>query len=209
MTRDAVREQMRLVSEAVGKGCLDRLSPSNAAGLWFVPSAVDSAVLFFLGEGMKEKTAQQVNGYERGLKASLDYAEEEALGGGSFGKYEGEILGSDGWYACYEGDEEDGFGDAVVERYRRLGEDLAPLVASSEDGFWDAALDVYGKERAVETVDRLTGYAETIEPYADGFTLGADLGPWTVDFADEALRALRETENDVRERMVAKADSVY
>ena len=209
MTRDAVREQMRLVSEAVGEGWIDRLSLSKAAGLGFVPSPVDSAGFFFVGGEMKGKTATLLNGYERGLKAALDYAEEEALGGGSFGKYEDEILNSDGLYACYEGGDVEGFADALVRRYRRVGEGLAPLVASPEDGFWDAAEDVYGREEAIETVDRLMGYATTVEPYAEEVSLSASVGPWTVDFTDEALRALHETEDDVRERMVAKADSVY
>jgi hypothetical protein len=209
MTREAVRDQLRLISEAVGEGWTDRLSLSDAAGFGFVPSPVESVAVFFLGTGVKEDMVGMRRGYERGLKASLDYAEEIALGGGSFGKYEEEILASDGWYANYEGDYSDGFADELVSRYRRIGDDFTPLVRSGEEGFWDAAVDAYDRDETVNAVDRLLGYSELIEVYADDVALTTHVGPWEVEYADEALRALHETEENVYERLEAKAEEVY
>jgi hypothetical protein len=209
MTRGAVREQLRLVSGAVGEGWTDRLRVTNAAGWGFVPSAVDSVVFFFLGAGLKREMAHHREGYERGLKASLDYAEEVALGGGDFGKYEDEILGSDRWYACYEGRYADGFADELVSRYRRVGNDLTPLVRSDEDGFWEAARDAYDKDETVNALGRLLGYSDLLGTYADDVVLTAEVGRREVEYTDEALRALRETEDDVLGRLEAKAEEVY
>lgn len=209
MTRDAVREQLRLVSEAVGEGWRSRFSVTDAAGLGWVPSFLDRVVVFFVAPGVDEEFTRLHAGYERGLKAALDYAEEEALGSGSFEKYKGEIVASDRLYACYDGEDAEPFADALVERYRGIGEALAPLVESDEDGFWDAACDVYGKDETLAAVDSMVGYADTVEPYADGVSLHVPVSSWTVDCTNEALSALRETEDEVRGRMKEKADAVY
>jgi hypothetical protein len=209
MTREAVREQMRLISEAVGEGWTERLSVSNAFGWGFVPSAVDSLVVFFFGSGIREEMMRLRTGYERGLKASLDYAEEIALGGGSFGKYEDEILGTDGWYARYEGDHAEGFAEELVERYRRIGDAFTPIVRSDETGFWEAARDVYTRDETVNALRRVLGYSDLLGTYSDDVNLRTAVASMEVEYTDEALRALRVTEEDVLGRLTAKADAFY
>ncbi len=207
MTRKAVEDRMRLVAESVFELWWERFRPSRVFGVGFVPAPAEGIARFFLGGRLREGFGRLRAGYERGMKATVDYAEEVAFGTGSFGKYENEILATDGWYAGYDGN--DGLGDALVERYETLGEAVAPLVASNEDGFWDAARDAYTKEEAVKTAEIIFGYADTVEPYAGEVNLEFTVLSRSFGYADEALRSLRETEDELLERMTAKADEVY
>ena len=209
MTRDAVREQMRLVSEAVGEGWRESFSVTDAAGWGAVPSFLDRVVVFFFAPGVDDEFTRLRAGYERGLKASLDYAEEVGLDGGSFGKYEEEILATDYWYACCDDATRDALGDALLARYRRIGKEFGPIAGFPEDGFWDAAKGAYGRDETVEALDHLFGYADTVEEHADGVSLDMTVASRNVDYTDEALRALRSTEERLFERMKEKADAVY
>jgi len=211
MTRGAVRDQFRLVSDSVFEGWTGEFRPSRAAGLGFVPSSVDSVARFFLGGSLSEEFTRHRAGYERGLKAALDYAEEVGVDGGSFGKYEDEILGTDYWYEKYENCDggRDELGDTLLARYRGIGEDFGPIAGFPEDEFWDAAKGAYTHDETVEALDRLFGYAESVGEHADGVTLEFTVASREVEYTDEALRSLRATEERLFERVKAKADDVY
>jgi hypothetical protein len=208
MTREAVREQLRLVSGSVFDVWTGEFRPSRAVGLGFVPSPVDGAARFFLGGTLSEEFTRHRAGYERGMKAALDYAEEVGVDGGSFGKYEDEVLETDYWYErCDEGRDE--LGDALLARYRRIGDDLGPIAGFPKDGFWEAAQGVYARDETLEALDHLLGYADTVEEHADGVELEFTVASRNVDYTDEALRSLRATEERLFERVKAKADDVY
>ncbi|MFP4174781.1 MAG: hypothetical protein ACLFSW_03260 [Halobacteriales archaeon] len=208
MTRKAVREQFRLVSESVFDDWTGEFRPSRAVGISFVPAPVDSVARFFLG-GLSREFAHHREGYERGLKAALDYAEEVGLDGGSFGKYEDEILATDYWYACCDDEGRDALGDALLARYRRIGKEFGPIAGFPEDGFWDAAKGAYDRDETVDALDHLFGYADTLEEHADGVSMEMTVASRNIDYTDEALRSLRSTEERLFERVEAKADEVY
>lgn len=209
MTRKAVEDQMRLVAESVFELWWKRFRPSRVFGVGTVPAPVDAVVRFFLGGRVGDGFGRLRAGYERGMKAAVDYAEEVSFGTGRFGKYEEEILATDGWYAGCDNERRDGFADALLDRYETLGEEVAPLVASDEDSFWDAARDAYSKGEAVETAERILGYADTVEPYADDVSLEFTVLSRSYDYSGEALRSLHETEDELLQRLTAKADEVY
>lgn len=104
--------------------------------------------------------------------------------------------------------------EGLLERHRRLGEAAAPLIDAPEDDFWDAVrstLDRETAERLVEERFVITGpvrnhtdaieMATTIDP-GDvlgglGGLLGGGLPTLTVEYTDEAIRAMEQAERAV------------
>lgn len=104
--------------------------------------------------------------------------------------------------------------EGLLERHRRLGEAAAPLIDAPEDDFWDAVrstLDRETAERLVEERFVITGpvrehtdaieMSTTIDP-GDvlgglGGLLGSGLPTLTVEYTDEAIRAMGEAEQVV------------
>ncbi len=211
MTRGSVKGKLdELVNELIDRG-LEHLSLWGILGLRFMPG--DSFLMFLFGSQVRDELGQYRAMYNNQFRIVLDYAEDVAENGGDaeFGKYREEMLGWDNFYVNYEGDDEDEFAERLSERYRKIGEDLAPLVASNEDGFWDAARDAYEKDEIVGKLDHAFSYADIVEDYADDIDVRTPpvLFFLRLRYTDEVVRALRKSENEIFDRMRQKADEVF
>ena len=100
----------------------------------------------------------------------------------------------------------------MLERYEQFGEALVPLLESSEDRFWDAAVAESTADEARQLVEEHFRYTEPLREYPDAFQLvatinGTDvLGPFGLAFGsvdvvytEEAIRATAVAEEAVIE----------
>lgn len=211
MTRGSVKEKLdELVNELIERS-LDNLSLWGVLGLRFMPG--DSLLMLLFGSQVNDELGQYRAMYNNQFRIVLDYAEDVAENGGEaeFGKYREEMLSWDSFYVNYEGDDEDEFAERLSERYMKIGEDLAPLVSSEENEFWDAARDAYEKDEIVGKLDHAFSYADILEDYADDIDVRTPpiLFFLRLRYTDEGIRALRKSENEIFDRMQSKADGVF
>jgi hypothetical protein len=101
---------------------------------------------------------------------------------------------------------------AVVERFERAGETVAPLVESEETSFWAAARAELSREAVEELLAANVSFAPRMREFRDALTFETRLDPGavldgpfasrlpavTVDYTDEALRAMYRGETRVR-----------
>lgn len=106
--------------------------------------------------------------------------------------------------------------DRLVERQRRFGEAIAPLVAAEEETFWPAVTATLSREEAVGLVEEHFAFTGPLQDHRGAFRmavtfdpdevlgglagLGAALGGLPaveVDYTDEALRAMGRAEEAV------------
>lgn len=104
--------------------------------------------------------------------------------------------------------------DALVERAARIGDAVAPLVATPVDDFWEAVTDVYDTPAAIEAVQEAVGFTDPLDTYPDAFVFAVDIDPGaflgaigtfsepiTVEYTEEATRCLRQAEATIREEV--------
>lgn len=106
--------------------------------------------------------------------------------------------------------------DRLVERQRRFGEAIAPLVAADQESFWPAVTATLSREEAVALVEEHFAFTGPLQDYREAFRmavtfdpgevlgglagLGAALGRLPaveVDYTREALRAMARAEEAV------------
>ena len=106
--------------------------------------------------------------------------------------------------------------DRLVERQRRFGEAITPLVTAEQEAFWPAVTTILPHEEAVALVENHFAFTGPLRDHPGAFRmavrfdpgevlgglagLGAALGGLPtveVDYTDEALRAMRRAEEAV------------
>jgi hypothetical protein len=210
MTKGCVKEKLDEIVNEMLEGGLEHLSLWGVLGLGFLPG--ESILMFFFGSQVRDELGGYRAMYNNQFRLVLEYAEDVAEDGeADFEKYRDETLEWDNFYVNYEGDKKEELGDRLAERYRKIGEDLAPLVASDEDEFWDAARDTYTKDEIVGKLDHAFSYADIVEDYADDIDVRTPplLIFLRLRYTDEVIRALREAENDIFRKMRERANEVF
>ena len=107
---------------------------------------------------------------------------------------------------------------ALLDRQRRLGDELAPLVAANGESIWGAAASVYDWERTVELIESHFAFTDPLHDRPDAYRLTVEIDPGdllgglaralpsaTVDYTDEAIRSMTRAQKRVIDR--AKDDA--
>lgn len=107
---------------------------------------------------------------------------------------------------------------ALIERQRQLGDELAPLVAAEEDSLWAAAASVYDWSETVDLIETHFAFTEPLHEHPDAYALTVRVDPGdllgglaralpsaTIDYTDEALRAMTRAQKRVVDRAMADA----
>jgi len=101
--------------------------------------------------------------------------------------------------------------DDVLVRLERLGEALAPIVSHPADEFWPAVHGVYDRDAAVSLVEQRFPFTAILRRHRDAFaftvaidpgsvlgsTLARTLPSVSIEYTDEAIRAMRQAESRV------------
>lgn len=112
--------------------------------------------------------------------------------------------------------------DDVLASLERLADGIAPIVERPEDDFWAAAEAAYDRANAVDLVEEafpftgplrtreeLFAFEVTIDPSEILGTLALALPSFTVDYTDEAARAMTEGERRVIEDTKRKIEARF
>jgi len=104
--------------------------------------------------------------------------------------------------------------DRLLARQRRLGDAIEPIVASPRDGYWPALLEAFDREGALALIEEHFEFTGPLREERDAFALRTRIDPAdvlpgvgsllgsampeiTVEYTDEAVRAMREAERRV------------
>ncbi len=101
----------------------------------------------------------------------------------------------------------------ILDRNRRLGDGLAPIIERPEDEFWAATQAAFDRSEAIELVEEAFPFTTPVRQHRDAFVFearidpdeivgglfGAGLPSVSLDYTDEALRAMSRAERQVIE----------
>lgn len=117
-------------------------------------------------------------------------------------RYENEFLQTNPVFQKYEGSEQETLRQDLLEHFEAVSHDLAPLVASDCDDFWDALRSEYDRDAAIAIIERHFDQASTFKRYRDGI--------FERDVIEEKTIAIIErAEADLRSELMATIDEIY
>ena len=116
--------------------------------------------------------------------------------------YEDRFLRSNPVYQRYDGSRKSELREELVSHFRRVSADLAPLVASPKDDFWEALRAEYTRSEAEEIVERHFNQSKTFQEYRDGIFTSERLGT-------KVLYVIEEGETRLRNSIYAELDRLY
>jgi len=104
--------------------------------------------------------------------------------------------------------------DRLIERQQGLGDAIAPVVDSPHDDYWVAVADTLDREAAIDLVETHFEFSGPLRAHRDAFVLRTRIDPGeilsgaasllggamptiTVEYTDEAIRAMRTAEREV------------
>ena len=101
--------------------------------------------------------------------------------------------------------------DDLLARLERLGEGIEPIVRRPEDAFWPAVVAAYDRPAAIELVEEGFPFTGPLRDHRDAFAFTVEIDPGsilggvlanglptaTIDYTDEAIRAMRRAERQV------------
>ena len=154
----------------------------------------------------------------RQFEPVLDYA---AAGDADFEQYADAVLARDIYWEAVRDDirgkRRERIRERLLSRQRAFGDDIAPVLATESDDFARAVADAYDREAAMALIDEHFRFSAPLREERGAFALELDIDPGdvlgglaralpslTVDFTDEAVRAMGQAEQKVIP--TAKAD---
>lgn len=209
MGKAEVRGELYVFIDRGAEYAFEELRPMSVVGLGFLPA--NSFTKLVLRRVIFDRMKQIEMSVKNALTLAMDYSEEIAREGNADGeRYKRKFLKSDIFYTNYEGDRKDELRDTLVRHFDEMAHDMAPLVRTDADGFWDAATETYDKYETEELLRHHFSFiGEVIEEFGDEMKMTFTLGPFGFDYTDEALRILPKVETRLRRELIEEADEVY
>jgi len=209
MTEKAVKKEFDGYVKSVSLKALDELDPTQVVDVNLPPDRIKSL--------LRDEIRQEMARVKTGFQEQSDFIVETAtnLNGGVTDEDKRGFLELDLYYSNYFGDEEreERFGDELAEYFEETVTNVAPLVESDEDDFWDAVVDVYDKEEAVGVLQSYFTRSEILERYTDEMvlTMALDTGLpiEEVEYTEESVRVFAAGEAEMRDRVEEQAEMVY
>ena len=148
----------------------------------------------------------------------LDYAESDA----AFDAFADEIIARDLYWdalrADLSPDRREQLRAALLARQRTMGDAIAPLVAADADSLWAAAAMAYDWSGTADLIDAHFAFTDPLHAQPEAYELTIRIDPGdllgglaralpsiTVDYTDEAMRAMTHAQRRVIDR--AKQDA--
>ena len=207
MTEKAVKKEFDGYVKSVSLKALDELDPTEVVDVNLPPDRIKSL--------LRDEIRQEMARVKAGFQEQSDFIVETAAKGEATEEDRGKFLELDLYYSNYFGDEErtEKFGDELGEYFVETVENVAPLVASDEDDFWDAVAETYDRDEAVEVLQSYFRRSDILEKYTDEMvlTMALDTGLpiEEVEYTEESVRVFAAGEAEMRDRVEEQADLVY
>lgn len=153
----------------------------------------------------------------------LDYAEDSEA---SFETYADSVLARDLYWDSLRrdvrGKRRETIRARLLDRQRAFGDALAPLVDAHSDAFWDAVVEAYDREAAVDLVEEHFVFSTPLQEHTDAFAFELEIDPGDVlgglaralptldvEFTDEALRSMQQAEDRILPQAKADLEDAY
>ncbi|MFC6962125.1 hypothetical protein [Halocatena marina] len=188
MTKDAVWNTYREILERLTDEMLDVVEEEFGGGL------VGKAIK----KGTKSATKRIKKDMEKQGRIVVEYAAQENDGG----RYQREFLATNPVYQRYSGNNRRELEEHLLSHFETVRADLAPLVSSETDDFWEALAEEYSREEATEIIERHFSQAETFERYKDDLFRSNKLG-------NKVITVLKEGETRLKKDLERQLDSTY
>ncbi|MDY7083031.1 MAG: hypothetical protein SXQ77_11680 [Halobacteria archaeon] len=167
MTRKAVKDQFDVYVNEIIDGAFDQMSMWGVFhyGIRNLPGKHVFKLPF--RPIINEDLAYYRSSYNNQFKLTLEYAGDIVNGEADFDEYRDQILAFDAFYQAFECDDKIRrvFEYELVERFRSIGRDIAPVYEHPSDDFWEATMDVYDYEEVVDVYERNFKYGEVLKKY--------------------------------------------
>lgn len=170
-----------------------------------------AAVSDEFGGGLRGKVAQQgakvtFKKIKKEMRVQgeivVDYAAAIARGDGNTRQLEQDFLDTNPVYQRYDGDDKAEVKQHLLTHFRAVGEDLAPLVASDREDFWEALREEYEKDEAKALIDRNFSQAETFMRYRGDIFPGEKI-------ANKVIPIVETGETQLKQKLYEKIDRTY
>ncbi|MDZ7688115.1 MAG: hypothetical protein U5J64_05210 [Halobacteriales archaeon] len=197
-----VREKLDEYAGFVADEATSNFRPTNVVS---IPGVSDERARGMISSTMESMEKAQAKALRRQYGAAFDAVGDEVE------NHADEFIENDAFYRNYEGERDDEFRDALVERLRETRDALAPVVESEKDEFWDAVREAYDREEAVEQLGKLFTATETAERFSEGIAMEIEVPVRSKNYTytDESLRAFGVAEEKAREKAEREAEDVF
>ncbi|MDZ7687977.1 MAG: hypothetical protein U5J64_04495 [Halobacteriales archaeon] len=207
-SKTAVVGQFEVFMERIMDDALDEFEPFRVVNMNGMPG--NDRVKKALSPVIRDELGR----IRRSVEAQFDVVMEYIETGDAEGCRR-DFLRNDVFYNSFDGDQSTRrrLGGDLTERMTRMGDDMAPLVETGENEFWDAVVAAYDEEEAREMLPRHFAYTETLKGYRGDLRLtvrvGGRLLGTEVEYTDEAMRVLDAAETKLREDLRDEVGGVY
>lgn len=177
----------------------------------------------------EQVVAPELAAYRSQMLAQFDVILDYAASGEGIDDYRDEILAADAFVDSLRSDlatdQHEAVCEQLLDRHRRLGDAVTPLVESSKTAFWRAARAELDETQVGDLVETHFAFTAPIRENRAAFRMEttvdlADivgsvarlLGPASrldVEFTDEALRAMRRAEKQIITETKAEATEQF
>jgi hypothetical protein len=197
-----VREKLDEYAAFVADEATDEFKPTNVVS---IPGVSDERAKSMISSTMESMEKAQAKALRRQYNAAVDAV------GGEIEDHADDFIENDAFYRNYEGDRDDEFREALIERMRETRDAIAPVVKADADGFWEAAHEAYDRDEAVEEVRKIFTATETAEQFSEGIAMEIEVPVRSKNYTytDESLRAFGIAEQKAREKVKGEAYDAF
>ena len=196
-----VREKLDEYAESVAEVATDEFDTTNVVN---IPGVSDDRAKSMISSTMEKMEEGQAKALRRQYGAALEAVDDGVEA------HAQDFVENDAFYRSYEGDHDEEFREALLDRLRETRDALAPVVEADADGFWDAVRDAYDQDEATENLRKLFTATETALSFEDGIVMEIEVPVRSKNYTytDESLRAFGVAEEKAREKVEGEADDV-
>jgi hypothetical protein len=197
-----VREKLYEYAAFVADEATGNFRPTNVVS---IPGVSDERARGMISSTMESMEKAQAKALRRQYGAAVDSVGDEVE------NHADDFVENDAFYRNYEGDRDEEFRDALVERLRETRDALAPIVEADADGFWDAVREAYDQDEATENLRKLFTATETARRFEDGIMMEIEVPVRSKNYTytDESLRAFGVAEEKAKEKVEKEAEEAY
>lgn len=180
---------------------LDRLPGNKTAKSVLTPIIKDELKVY------REAIKQQFN-------VVVGYAEAELDGDVNREEFHRAFIQSDPFYQNYEGRfEKREFEEDLIARLEDMGGDMAVLIESGEEEFWDAVFDCFDEDEARMMLNKHFTQTPMLDQYLEDIELTLQIGGRfinkEIEYTDEAIRTIKYAETELKEDIGEKLTQLY
>ena len=197
-----VREKLDEYAESVAEVATDEFDTTNVVN---IPGVSDDRAKSMISSTMEKMEEGQAKALRRQYGAALEAVDDGVEA------YAEDFVENDAFYRSYEGDHDEEFREALLDRLRETRDALEPLVEAEANDFWDAVQEAYDHEKAIRELGKLFTATETANSFSDGIVMEIDVpvGSGSYTYTDESLRSFGVAEEHAKEKVEEEAENAY